>query len=177
MRCQSTEVAEAWEGREESRSRVTAAPVKTVRISKFLECFIYKTFYLTQTIAGVYRIANAEHKLRNGANSSAHAPPRIRQSCQGRKRCGCAKPCPGISRGCPWHCSCAGKSRGLLAQMAGFCRTGDSGQRRLHGSGQLGHRSRRRRSIQIRPALGGCPGKPDGHFYAGDGGPSGCGDG
>ena len=64
----------------------------------------------------------------------------------------------------------------LLAAVAGLRRAGDSGQRRLHGPRQLGHRPARRRAVQVRAAVGGRPGQPDGHLHAGDFRPPGRGD-
>ena len=48
----------------------------------------------------------------------------------------------------------AARAGGLLGAVAGLRRSRDPGERRLHGSRQLGHRPARRGAVQVRPALG-----------------------
>ncbi len=62
----------------------------------------------------------------------------------------------------------AAPSGRLLGAVAGVRRAGDSGQRRLHGSRQLGDGPARRRSVQIRALVGGRTSQPHGHLHAGD---------
>ena len=78
----------------------------------------------------------------------------------------------GVPRRHARHCRRAAAHRQLLAAMAGVRRPGDSGQRRLHGPRQLGHRPRRRGAVQVRPALGGGAGQLHGGHSPGHLGPS-----